>query len=375
MKKTLYIFLLLFGVTMSLQAESPSFEIKYVTFDLENQTFNDMNGMVFFLDMYLNHYEGKRARVKSCLEYKDSEGKWKPVKFTNKVNSKYENSKGNVRAVGKKYLAPSHDMAYFKGHEVFLPYNAITHPKGEVDYRIGFFVEDRDEPSKFIKNINDSYYHYFKFSLVWPSSNKAISKSSSSNSQNQVSHNNSRNTNTTRRVNSPNGGYVEYTDLADGRTMVKTVIPCFACHGSSVCTVCWGNRGRWGAAYGGIWYPCGMCAGTGKNHCMACSGRGETFTIAYVDNNGFYGVDSNGATYTGNVAGTVVTSSRGTKVIPNGGSGSSSSNSSRSSKSSEHSYIEKKVYATDYTGNSPDVWCEKCKRWGSRHSHIKERVY
>lgn len=54
-----------------------------------------------------------------------------------------------------------------------------------------------------------------------------------------------------------------------------------------------------------------------------------------------------------------------------GGSGYSRD---RSSSSSGNDYIEVIEYAPDYTGNSPDVWCAKCQKWMSRHSHIKKRV-
>lgn len=55
-----------------------------------------------------------------------------------------------------------------------------------------------------------------------------------------------------------------------------------------------------------------------------------------------------------------------------GGSGYSRDRSSSSS--SGNDYIDVIEYAPDYTGNSPDVWCAKCQKWMSRHSHIKKRV-
>lgn len=54
-----------------------------------------------------------------------------------------------------------------------------------------------------------------------------------------------------------------------------------------------------------------------------------------------------------------------------GGSGYSGA---RSSSSSGNDYIEVIEFAPEYTGNSPDVWCAKCQKWMSRHSHIKKRV-
>lgn len=54
--------------------------------------------------------------------------------------------------------------------------------------------------------------------------------------------------------------------------------------------------------------------------------------------------------------------------------GGSSYSRDRSSSSSGDDYIEVIEYAPDYTGNSPDVWCAKCQKWMSRHSHIKKRI-
>lgn len=54
--------------------------------------------------------------------------------------------------------------------------------------------------------------------------------------------------------------------------------------------------------------------------------------------------------------------------------GGSSYSRDRGSSSSGNDYIEVIEYAPDYTGNSPDVWCAKCQKWMSRHSHIKKRV-
>lgn len=186
--------------------------------------------------------------------------------------------------------------------------------------------------------------------------------------------NNQNNNNTPYRMNIPTGGYIEYTPQADGRMMMKTVAPCAICHGSNVCTVCWGQGGRWGPAYGGMWYPCVACGGTGKNCCRACNGKGEIVTITFSDGNGnAYGFSTNGTTSQSNAAGTIVSTPYGTKVYPNEGSSSSSSSSRSSSNSND--YIEKIVYAPQYTGDAAEVWCEKCKKWGPRHSHIKERVH
>ena len=173
------------------------------------------------------------------------------------------------------------------------------------------------------------------------------------------------------RQNIPGGGYIEYKKLDDGRMMMSTVMPCRLCYGRTTCKVCAGQGATFGLAYGGMWYPCTFCAGTGQNRCAACNGKGEVTTISFSDVNGnAYGLSSNGSTFQSNSAGTIISTPNGTKVYPNGGGVSSSS----SSRNTSNDYIEVIVPAPQYVGNSPDVWCEKCGKYGSRHSHIKKRV-
>lgn len=52
----------------------------------------------------------------------------------------------------------------------------------------------------------------------------------------------------------------------------------------------------------------------------------------------------------------------------------SSERSSNNYNSSSDDYIETIEYAPDYTGNAPDVWCDKCRKYMPRHSHIKKRI-
>lgn len=58
--------------------------------------------------------------------------------------------------------------------------------------------------------------------------------------------------------------------------------------------------------------------------------------------------------------------------------GTSSSSSRRSSSSSSSGggvqYIESIEYAPEFTGHTTNVWCERCKKYMPRHSHIKKPV-
>lgn len=130
------------------------------------------------------------------------------------------------------------------------------------------------------------------------------------------------------RQNLPGGGYIEYTYLDNGGLLMQTVMPCISCRGSKVCTSCYGQRGRWGPAFGGTWYPCNLCGGTGQNHCIVCAGKGEIITTVYTEGDESYGFSSNGTTSKSNSAGTIVQTPYGTKVYPNGETNSSSTSTS-----------------------------------------------
>ena len=363
---------LLVLLSMSIKGENPTFSMTSISHKLDNQIFNNLRGMVFSVDLSIDNYKNHEVGVIGVIWYKNSSNEWVELPHANNGANEYHGPSGNVRARGKTTITNAYDHGTLRNFNIFVPYAEMVHPKGSVDYKIGFYVYDKDKPSTFLKTTSGSYYHYYEFSLVWPSENtknNASYSSSSSSSQSSHSH-----AGKTHRENLPTGGYVEYTHLDDGRLMMKTVMPCTLCHGSSVCTSCWGQGGRLGPAYGGTWYPCVMCGGTGRNCCRVCNGKGEIVTIAFADGNGnAYGISSNGSTSQSNAAGTIVTTPYGTSVYPSGGSSSSSSHSSSSSSSND--YIEKIVYAPQYTGDAADVWCDKCQKWGPRHSHIKERVH
>ena len=55
-------------------------------------------------------------------------------------------------------------------------------------------------------------------------------------------------------------------------------------------------------------------------------------------------------------------------------SSSSSRRSSSSSKSGGVQYIESIEYAPEFTGQTTNVWCERCKKYMPRHAHVKRPV-
>lgn len=148
---------------------------------------------------------------------------------------------------------------------------------------------------------------------------------SSSNSQRQANNSNSNSNRGSNgrtvarqwRVDNPMGGYTDYVTYSDGSGTAHTVQQCYFCHGSKICSVCYGRGGTYNS-YTQIYYPCGSCLQKGT--CKYCNGTGtqEFFTSTDAAGNA-WGTSNGGTTPT---------------YRPAGGGGSSSSSGSSSSGSS-----------------------------------------
>ncbi len=175
----------------------------------------------------------------------------------------------------------------------------------------------------------------------------------------------------------PTGGYTEVVSYSDGRKLTTTVTPCTVCYGSTTCPVCHGAKGRLEFEYGGMWYPCAYCGGTGQNYCPSCNGKGSITTTVCSGSGNSTGTSSNGSVIYANEAGIVINGPDGFKIYTfEEISGAPSSSSTSSSNSSSCDYIDEIVYSTNYTGEAQtQVWCDKCKAYRYPHTHIRKRVY
>ena len=199
------------------------------------------------------------------------------------------------------------------------------------------------------------------------STNYSIERSNGSNNQAQPRK---------WRENLPGGGYADYIQQADGSLTVTRVEICQFCHGTAVCPACGGVGGRYGSAYGGMYYPCNMCSQSGI--CNSCKGEGRITTISVTDASGNTTMtSSNGYSAVGGPGGTIVTSPDGRSTGHPSGGGVPGSSSSRHSDNYDTSndYVETIEYATNYTCEPDDEWCEKCQKIARRHAHIRKRVY
>ena len=176
------------------------------------------------------------------------------------------------------------------------------------------------------------------------------------------------------RIDLPGGGYQDFRQHSDGSLTTTEVKPCMFCHGTKICPACNGAGGTYGRAYGGMYYPCKMCLQTGQ--CSSCKGEGSVTTISITDASGNTHIQSsNGYSADGGPGGTIVTDPNGRRTaVPSGGGSYPRESRSSSSEDTSNDYIETIEYAPNYTGESNDVWCEKCQEFAPRHSHIRKRV-
>ena len=150
------------------------------------------------------------------------------------------------------------------------------------------------------------------------------------------------------------GGKMHMVFYTDGYSWVRTETPCFICSGSGQCKVCFG-QGRFYNRALNTWNPCPACFGSLR--CKYCQGRGQTVISRLW-------APGEAEAYMSAVRSERASSS----------SADNASSSSRSSRSTRHDDgVEIIEYAPNYTGESNDVWCERCQEVKPRHSHIWKR--
>ena len=359
MKKIVTVFYLLIAGMMF--AQNPTFDIQNVTHEL-GKTRDNMSGMEFYVTANINDYKYNYIKFAGLLQYKDDNGKWVDVPFTGNTPRNYSTNSGQTCATTDYEFYCGSDIAN-TSQTFFLPYSAITHPSGTVNYRIGFYAYDTRNRGNFLKSKNSGlYHHYYEFGLVWPS------QSTSNNTQSNTTHSNNSNSvggkyeTRHEHSNTPNGGCIDVYYYSDGTYLTCTSNPCTFCYGGGVCPYCHGQGQTFVAAGAYSRYvPCYICHMTG--YCQHCGGTGVMkMNIWGNSNTGQYTTTTNGGqVFTG--------------VTSNGTAGSSSSTSSSSSSSSKISSTstssDKIVYDPDYTGQNVKVWCEKCQKYMYPHKHVK----
>ena len=320
---------------------------------------NSYTGMAFILDIDVYNHNKGEYRAYGFIQRKNSKGEWEYMDGDS--SNEYVNNKGSVFAKSL-WAKCNYDASHRDELKVYIPYNQMEHTKGSNDYRIKFHLQDKGNSSFTYKDgATNSYYYftlewqqeyfYLKPKYVGDTGSSSSSSSSSTSSNSSVKH---------TRTNTATGTIDTYYYPETNKMMTVTRSKCPLCYGRGVCSLCQGAGQKFIAAGAySRWVPCTYCGMTGK--CKSCNGTGILETVITSDM-------ATGA-YTGVTNGGFVSSG----VTGDYSSGSTSSSSSSSSSRSSNDYIEVIEYAPDYTGNSPDVWCEKCQKWGPRHSHVKKR--
>lgn len=136
----------------------------------------------------------------------------------------------------------------------------------------------------------------------------------------------------------------------DGSAVVISHNKCAACHGNKVCPICFGTGGRYA---NGMWYGCTYCAGLNGN-CKACRGKGYTTLTTFVNQFGnAIGYGEYGGIYLGSGA-------------PN--------DPAREERRYDSKHNNEPVdiiryNVPNYTGDPELMWCSKCNKWCSPHTH------
>lgn len=282
-KTILLLFLLGLVLPGSAMAQEASFTVKNVSYELGDQ-FDGEKGLVFHVEVTIHNNLGKVVNMKGIIQYKDSQNNWKGVPRSNRCSG-YVDNDNFVLAKAKTRLNCSYQDSYKSDYQIFVPYDAFTHPSGDVSYRLGLFMTC---DNSFLKTSSGSYYHYYYFSLNWPSSYTTRINSSTSSSSSSSGSNTKKYPYTEKR------GNTSFTYYADGRIDTTSEYDCGACAGGGNCLNCHGT-GR--IMFMNMFYPCPLCGGLGK--CMYCRGLGKIVSTTTTYSNQNYNTGASAGVYSG----------------------------------------------------------------------------
>lgn len=152
-------------------------------------------------------------------------------------------------------------------------------------------------------------------------------------------------------INCGDNGNVEMWEHPDGTCTIQQKMKCYSCRGTLKCNICYGTGNSY--AYISRYMPCTACGATGN--CSTCKGKGFLYS-----KNTF---NSKEAEAYMKAHRTIEAEYKKQKYSRNGNI------------NSDNNYMETVEYAPNYTGlEDSHYWCEKCKKFGRRHSHIRKPV-
>lgn len=239
--------LLLLGVTIGVQAQSPSGNIKKVWVD-HNVYQNGEKGMTIHVEFSVDNMKGKQGSCNAWFFFKDG------TKLRN-INSWYGTRDGHVATYDN--YTPGYESAIYSDFKLFLPYSELHLANGEHDLKFYVGVFDNNN-NQFTES------DWYNFSLKTGS---AAATPSHQSAPVPTQPSASKGPKTTTREN------------VDGSRTVTTTMECGGCFGSGSAT-CFNCRGSGQKAIYGypIYYiTCPMCSGSGKNKCAICFGVGVLY--------------------------------------------------------------------------------------------------
>lgn len=299
--KTTLIFILIFSLPLIASTKSATINKVWLEHGV---TINNNNAMKVHCDFSVSGMNGKQGCMNIWI--KNDKGNW------HNVNSSYKTTNGTPYFKG--IFKPNYDSSNFSDFWVTTYTDDLNMFSGKHTYYV--IVTISDENGKQLAQSN-------QIEFIGTGREKSPSVNPSHNSNSNRNNGNGNGNEIVRQWTTPGpyNGTVEHTQYANGTLVSKTKHQCILCHGSAVCSVCFGRGGTYNG-YTRLFYPCASCQQSGR--CKYCSGKGYQETVSKVDVNGNGFASSNG-----NMPPVMVA---GGKVINGNGPSSSSSNSKRTTK-------------------------------------------
>lgn len=316
-----FLSVLFFQLCLYTYSQSLVVNDKRIDYDVTN---DGEKGYMVHLDMNVKGMKDKECKL--YLLFEDIDG--------NRILS------GNGKHLNKqKRFTPPHANSHYSDFKVFVPYSKCS----SKDYYLKARVKGA--------NSNDYITGYQYIHVILDNDVVAVKKTKNKKDKSGIRK---------KKVELGNGYEIWYYD---GDRAVKTYKKetCLICRGTKICKICNGAGGRWGRAYGGMYYPCTGCFQTGV--CNYCFGKGYQETVTVYDGAGHATLYTSQGVFYGSGGSSIGSSSE-----------TSSSSSGSESRGKKAEYYDIIHYEPNYTGLNNEKWCNECGKGGPAHSHQRIRT-
>lgn len=357
-------FALLFPILLSAQtAKISNISVTH------NQTQNGYHGMIIKSHINVSGKKGKKIQI--IAWFYDKEGSTRTKNLGNKPYYTSEDGKACCYST----VIPPYDNTEWKSFELFMPYYALKHDKGQNSY--SFLIKVRDYETDY-KSIGSSIWYDFNVTYEFPSDSETQSAGKKQNKQEQAEKN------TLSDKSYPYGKEIYFKD---NNNYILLAFESNNGNDSKKITLWIGDETQnYIFSYTGYknGYLCFRQLNN-LNNTNSSSGVQKNSGTLYLSSD-YTSFIFNGKTYSNRISNAegerwvnTIFYSAISKSNYNSPSTATYDNSSTATDNKEkkkqnaRDYVEVKEYAPNYTGKPDIVWCEKCHSYDSRHVHIRKR--